>query len=83
MSIGIGQRTFAGGRLDAQMVELAMGDTQPLTDFAEAFGLGELAEKHRDTLCPAGKSLAVAVGFGLTHQACEGSAGNQLQDLAE
>jgi hypothetical protein len=83
MGIGVGQRTFARRRFDAEMIELAVSKPQPVADLAQAFRLGELAEQHGHALSPAGEAFRIPGGFRLTHQALEGGAGDDLRDLAE
>jgi len=83
VGIRVGQRTFTWRRLDPEVIELAVGEPQPVADLAQAFGLGELAEQHGHALGPAGEALRVTGGFCLADQAFESRARNQLQDLAE
>ena len=53
------------------MIEVAGSRTKAVTDIANGLAFGELAEKHRDQVRPAGKTLLVLVGLFLLDQLVE------------
>ena len=55
--VGIREGGFIGGLTDAEMHQFAQATAQAIANLASRIGMGELAEQHRDQLCPAAKTL--------------------------
>jgi len=83
VGISVGERALRGGGTQSQMTELTTGDRQSVTDLSQALGLGELAEKHGDTLVPRGKALGVALCPAFADEAQKGNPWHDLKNLGE
>lgn len=81
--VGISQRAFGGSAGDPEVVELATGETQAITDFRQTSGLGELQVEHGDQLHPAGKAFGTPLAAFLPDQATKGGQRDELQELGE
>ncbi len=65
------------------MDELSFAGSEPLRDFPERVGTGQLAEEHGDKLIPAGKSAGMAFGVHFFHGLLEFRSRKELQELTE
>jgi len=84
-TVGIGRRMRGGFRAlhDTEVAESALQGGQAAADLAQALGMGELAEKHRDELLAASETTGVTFGLVLTHEGLELETGEGLSKLAE
>ena len=53
------------------MAELALAAPEPSLDFAQRFGLGELAVYHRDELIPTDEAFEALLGARFSNEALE------------
>src|SRR5207247_11350535 len=82
MFVGIRQRR-AGGRGDAQVLELPLAAAQSPADLPQRMGAPELTEQHGHELAPAGEAARMALGQRPLHQDLELRPRKQLEQLAE
>ena len=82
MAVGVGQRR-AGGRLDAQVGQLAFATLQTAFNFPQGMGAAQLAGAHRDELAPDRQSFAAIFRASLPDDAFKVAARNELEYLAE
>jgi hypothetical protein len=63
--------------------QLSFAGGQPTRDFAQALGVAQLAEQHRDQLGPTVETAGMALGLVLPNFGLERQTRNELQNLAE
>ena len=71
VGIRIGECRTPGSLAEAKVAELALAAPEPSLDFAQRFGLGELAEHHRDELIPAAEAFGSLFGASFGNEALE------------
>ena len=65
------------------MNQAAQTAGQPVADLAQGVGVGQLAEQHRNQLCPAAKAFGAPFGVVFLDQRSELSSGKMLEQLIE
>ena len=83
MLVGIGKGGFIGRLRDADMNQLAQATPQAVANLAQRIGVGELAEQHRDQLCPAAKAFGAPFRIVFFDQRSELGPREMLEQLIE
>ena len=83
MVVGIGQGRTTRRATDAEMEELALTAGQPVANFPQRVGMGQLREQHRHKMSPRGEALGVTLGAVLLDKTVENVPRDLLQELTK
>lgn len=83
MLVGVCQGRSLGGLAHAQVPQLPLAGGQPTGDLAQALGVAQWAEQHREELRPTAEPARMTPGFMFPDLGLKLQAGDELQNLAE
>ena len=81
--VGVGQGGARDVAAESHVVELSAKRTQARFDIAQAFAVGQLGERHREELIPAGEAAQPAIPVVAAYAASEFTIRKEVDQLGE